>query len=352
MHTDPNLALIDAALRAFALATGLRAGFTPPEPDADGTAFDGHIELREGTRTYDLLAEVKPRIDRAAMLDIVRETALAHAGDRGLLITEYLTPHLARYCRETANLLFIDTAGNAFIRLPGLHVVVQGQPRPDLQRDFTRPRAVATGTAQRIVFALLCQPELLNAPYRAIARAAGVALGAVGRVLDDLEDQRFIVGGTQHWKLLEPERLFDQWVTYYPAQLRPKLRPRRFTAERKDWWQHAEIDRRTARWGGEIAADRLTQMLQPALATLYVRKDAANAFIAEMAPRYRWRADPRGEIEVLETFWNFDDATADPLAIVPTPLVYADLIATMDPRNREIAAMIRKQALANVMRGG
>lgn len=352
MNTYPNQALIDAALQAFALTTGLRVGFTPPGPGAAGTPYDGHVELREGTRAYDLLAEVKPRIDRAAMLDVVGEMAKAYAGDRGLLITEHLTPNLARYCRETANLQFIDAAGNAFIRLPGLHVVVQGQPRPELRREATRPRAGATGTAQRIIFALLCKPELLNAPYRAIARAAGVALGAVGRVLDDLEDQRFIVGGTQYWKLLEPERLFDQWVTYYPAQLRPKLRPRRFTAERRDWWQHAQLDRHAARWGGEIAADRLTHMLQPAAATLYVRKDATNALIAEFALRYRWRADPRGEIEVLEMFWNFDDEVADPMEIVPPPLVYADLIATMDPRNREIAGLIRERALANVMRGG
>ena len=56
-----------------------------------------------------------------------------------------------------------------------------------------------------------------------------------------------------------------------------------------------------------------------------------------------------GDIELLEAFWDFDDADflPEPLnkEIVPTLLVYADLIASNDPRNLETAKMIYEKLI-------
>jgi hypothetical protein len=40
---------------------------------------------------------------------------------------------------------------------------------------------------------VLCRPQLAEGTYRDIARAAGVALGAVGPVVRDLETRGFLV---------------------------------------------------------------------------------------------------------------------------------------------------------------
>jgi hypothetical protein len=199
------------------------------------------------------------------------------------------------------------------------------------------------------VFLLLCQPDFLRKPYRAIAQAARVALGVVGRVLADLAEQKYIVGGTGQWRFLEPERLFDQWVAFYPAQLRPKLGARRFTADDPTWWRHADLIETRARWGGEVAAELRTGQLRAATFTVYVPLDHMNAFIAKHAIQHRWRADPKGEIEVLERFWEFDTEHDAFMCMAPAPLVYADLIATMDPRNREVAKALRGDALAAIL---
>jgi hypothetical protein len=345
--TPPDRPLLQAALDALTDATGLVGRGI----GADDGPAPTHAQLREGHRTFEIPVFIQPRIDRTAQLDVAHAQLIEKFGNTAVLVTEYLTPALAEHCRTRQHQQFIDTAGNAFLRLPGLHVVIQGRPRPMIAqpRAATRPRAIATAAAQRIVFLLLCQPQYLGAPYRAIAQAAGVALGVVGRVLKDLAEQRYIVGGTGQWRFLEPERLFDKWVAFYPAQLRPKLGARRFTTANAAWWKGVNFAQTHARWGGEVAADLLTGLLQPAAVTVYVPAGEIHFFIGRNAMQYHWRADPRGEIEVLERFWTFDTPHDVLKGTAPAPLVYADLIATMDPRNREVAQALRKEALAPIL---
>ena len=47
----------------------------------------------------------------------------------------------------------------------------------------------------KVLFALFCDLELVNAPYRAMVKVAEVALGTVGRVVTDLRELGYIHGG-------------------------------------------------------------------------------------------------------------------------------------------------------------
>jgi hypothetical protein len=172
----------------------------------------------------------------------------------------------------------------------------------------------------------------------------------VGWVFFDLEGRGYVAGGKRkgHRRLLEPMRLFEEWVTNYAIKLRPKLNPRRFKAPQADWWKTVQLPK-GAYWGGEIAADRLTHHLKPAIATIYLDPEQARKNLAALVGAHRLRADPTGEVEVLDTFWTFDwDATLPD--IVPPPLIYADLVATQDTRNLEVARLLRQQAIENAFR--
>ena len=57
------------------------------------------------------------------------------------------------------------------------------------------------------------------------------------------------------------------------------------------------------------------------------------------------RAEPAGNIEILDAFWNFD-ADKDFQDVVPPLLAYADLLATRDGRDAEAAKMIFEQRIA------
>ena len=68
-----------------------------------------------------------------------------------------------------------------------------------------------------------------------------------------------------------------------------------------------------------------------------------------LVKQHRLRADPQGTIEILDAFWNFQLEGPQP-DLVPPLLVYADLMATLDPRNLEVAKRIREQHIDHALR--
>jgi hypothetical protein len=144
-------------------------------------------------------------------------------------------------------------------------------------------------------------------------------------------------------RMLNQERLLEEWVTHYPVTLRPKLNTRRFQAD-PERLRQIDIAKLHAQWGGEVAADRLTRYLKPAHYTIYTREP-----VAKLVAAGRMHTDPAGNVEILERFWNLDTEPGNP-DLVPAILVYADLLATHDPRNVETARMIHEQRIAPTFR--
>jgi len=344
MATDAHkreLRILDDALAALTRTTGLRATITAREPRiATGIRPDALIEIRAAGKRLPLLAEVKA-VDRIVGLATVKNQ-LGKNAKQGVLITPHLTAELADHCRKTLDLQFIDTAGNAYLRAPGLYIFVKGERAPTREMALGA-RGGGTATALKVVFVLLCKPELLNAPYRDIVEAADVALGAVGWVFFDLHGRGYIAGGLQkrNRRLLEPGRLLDEWATNFPIKLRPKLNLRRFQAPDPRWWEGAQLGQGVY-WGGEVAAAKLTGHLKPATYTIYLRPHADPGTIPALVKEHRLRADPRGNVEILDAFWNFEMKTNKP-DIVPPVLVHADLMATLDARNLDVAKRIREE---------
>lgn len=327
------------AIAAFENTTGLHAeARAAPRGQETPSAL---LDVFMGDNPIRFAAEIKA-IDRFQTLGSIkaREDLLPYPP---LLVAPYVTEATAERCREL-HLPFIDEAGNAYLEAPGLFVYVIGKRRPVQARQATAYRAF-TVAGLRIVFALLHQPHLVTAPYREIAKAAKVALGTVGDVLADLEARGHLAPekpGPR--RLLTPERLREEWVTHYPIKLRPKLNAQRFTGPVADWWRDTDIRPHRACWGGEVAADKLTGYLKPAKVTIYMAGKPDRLILAN-----RLRPDAGGDIEILETFWTAK-ATQEADDIAPPLVVYADLMATADPRNIETAKLIRDRYLTQTAR--
>lgn len=241
---------------------------------------------------------------------------------------------------------FLDAAGNAHLHAANYLVLVAGMRTKGADIPLGKEGVAITAAALKIVFALLCEPDLLNAPYRAIAQAANVALGAVGPVLADLQRRQFIAtDARKQRRLIDPIRLIDEWVTNYPLRLRPKLHPRRFAAQDSGWRDDIDLTDYGAWWGGEIAADRYTQYLRPATTTIYQRPRRED--LTRLIARARLRPDPTGDIEVLDAFWNLPTPADDP-DVVPPLLAYADLLQSLDPRNIEVAQRLYRERIEDV----
>jgi len=330
--------ILERAVAAFEKATGLRAEVRP-EPQQKGhpeVLLDVFVE----EQAIRFAAEIKA-VDRFQTLGTLK-TRDGLVTPPTLLVAPYITEAIAERCRDL-RIPFIDEAGNTYLEAPGLFVYVTGKRRPTHARLTPAFRAL-TPAGLRIVFALLHNPDMVTAPYREIAKAAKVALGTVGDVLADLEARGHLAPETPGpRRLLAPDRLQDEWVTHYPIKLRPKLNARRFTAPTPDWWREQDVRQHHAWWGGEVGAEKLTGYLKAASVTLYMDGKPDQLILAN-----RLRPDVNGEIEILEAFW----ATAEPRQagdIAPPLVVYADLMATTDPRNIETANLIRDQYLAQAL---
>jgi hypothetical protein len=257
-----------------------------------------------------------------------------------LLVAPHVTPPRAERLRE-ANIPFIDAAGNAYLEARGIYVNIIGREAPPGLAAAPKKIRTFAGAGLQVLFALLCEPAYVNKPYREIARAAGVALGTVGWVLTDLKALDYLRAPGRGRKTLRRRReLLDQWVTQYLQQFKPRLKIRRFRAAQADWWRDVDIRDYGACWGGDVAAAKLTGYLKPLRATLWCHRDPAPLLQAQ-----RMRADPAGDIELIEAFWHFapDAETAPPL------LVYADLLGTGDPRAIETAKQIDEKYLARLV---
>lgn len=311
---------------------------TPIHPDA-------LVEINTPKRAEQFAVEIK-NVDRFETLHQLRALWPRQAKPPLLIAAPYITPQLAERCRDM-DLYFADAAGNVYLRAPGLHLYVTGRRRPTALTP-TEAGRITNPAGLRIVFALLCKPELLNATYRNIATAARVALGTIGPVMKDLEARRYTTPATDgartpRRKFLDVQRLIQEWVALYPAVLRPKLNMRRFKAQQPAWMKGLNLQPYHALWGGEVAANRLLHQLVPETATIYA-KETPKQLIVE----HKLRADINGEVEILDMFWNEPVPTLGDL--VPPILAYADLTATTDGRNLEAARMIYEQYIEPAFR--
>ena len=263
-------------------------------------------------------------------------------GDTPLLVADYITPPIAERLRKEG-LWFADAAGNAYIEKPPMYIWVVGRPKPRAQTKRAEPRAFQP-SGLRVLFALLCKPELIDQPYRTIAHYAAVAHGTVGWVMAELPQHGFMTEFRKRRILVQPERLLVQWAEAYARALRPKQVLAQYQADDIDWWKDFDATDYGYLLGGEPAGAKLTQYLHPERLTFYGEK-----LNNKLTARYALRPQENGNVEILETFWNFPQGNTD---LAPTPLIYADLLQTGDTRCIETAKIIYREIIDGFDRQG
>ncbi len=285
-------------------------------------------------------AEIKANVTKAdKLLAMMRKGEFDHPL---LLVTKYINTQLADELKQNGT-EFIDTAGNVFINQPPLYIFVKGN-KPDIVKA-PPPKRTFKPAGLRIIYAFLCNPGLENKTYREIAAETGVALGTVDWIMKELKELGFLLDmGKRGQRLIQKENLLQRWVTAYPEQLRPKLTLGRFRGE-YGWWQQKTLDHLKAQWGGEVAAAKLTQYLQPQIIAIYTMPQELNQLLTEN----RLRKDQTGDVEILKRFWNPAEIWKYEDLVHPI-LIYADLLATGNERNIETAKMIYDQHIVQFVR--
>ena len=97
---------------------------------------------------------------------------------------------------------YADEAGNAYLRGDGLSVDIRGR-RPTESMALTRqgksgPSNPVTPKRAQVVFALLSDQTVVDAPLREVAEKSGVSLGMAKDAVDALELTGFVEGVARH----------------------------------------------------------------------------------------------------------------------------------------------------------
>ncbi|MFM0209678.1 type IV toxin-antitoxin system AbiEi family antitoxin [Paraburkholderia sediminicola] len=306
------------------------------------------IEFNLSGRKFEMPVFISTRASAVDIANILLAQNRPHATEPRLvqrplmLVAPHVGPELAGRLIEQ-NVPFLDSAGNAFLSEPEGIVMISGRPKPQhLQRPQTGRATTRKGL--QVMFAIATQPGLASQPYRTIAQASGVALSTANQVIDDLQ-VRGLVALKSSGKRIFPDwqKFVFEWSSLYQTRLRFKLGARRFASTTPDWWRVFDFASFDARLGGESAADILTHELKAANITLYSRASLGSQFLLSA----RLRPDPRGDVEILESFWpeSLERAwvTSDRQPLVHPLLIYADLVASGDSRNLSVATQIYEQ---------
>ncbi|MET1005886.1 MAG: type IV toxin-antitoxin system AbiEi family antitoxin [Propionibacteriaceae bacterium] len=239
-----------------------------------------------------------------------------------------------------AGVQYIDASGNASIHFGDVLIDVRGRR---VGRDLSTPPGrgnLFSSARAQVAFALLQWPRLWQKPQREIAEAAGVSLGQVNDALKLFREAGFGPGGHR-----SHSEFLDLWVASFPSGLGHKLVLATYRGSIEDF-SKIDVEDPTfvgAEISGELAADDL---LRPAALTVYV---------ANLDPLFpvanRWRSDGDGNITVKRKFWRTpkDEMPARPpvdMRQAPPVLVYADLLASGDPRVRSVAPDWRNRQLS------
>ncbi|HWO60112.1 MAG TPA: type IV toxin-antitoxin system AbiEi family antitoxin [Umezawaea sp.] len=259
-----------------------------------------------------------------------------HASLPTLLVAGSITEQAAALLRERG-IDYIDEAGNAHIAWDDVLVDVRGRRKANgrtVKSSQLGTKAFSRAGLQ-VGFVLLSWPTMAGAPLRELASAGGVSLGTAQAVVDDLTKSGYLYDVAGERRLGRAGELLNRWSEAYSTRLSPALPLGDFEVPDISWWRDSEdeLTRSNVQIGGEAGASLLDQHLVPATLTLYADEQPRT-----LIGKHRMaRAEQAGNIHLRRRFWTM----AEQSWIVPSTLIYADLLASGDPRQREHADRIR-----------
>jgi len=288
------------------------------------------------------LVEVKREVHKSNLPNILAQ--LSSLRDLSLLVAKTISKSTKEILFRK-NISYLDMAGNCFIQNEdGLYIQIDGRKNTVTSK---RKHKAFNKNGIKLIYALLLNEGLINQTYSQMAKAADISKSTIGSILDDLQERDFLLKiNTTKRKLSNKEGLLSEWVNSYNEKLKPTLIRGRFRLlpNQLQKWKQLDLGEDIF-WGGESAADILTNYLSPGEWSIY-----SNLGKNLLLKKLGLVPDPKsGNVIVYSIFWNTKSDisfTEINSKIVNPLLVYADLLATNDSRNFETANKIYEQYLS------
>lgn len=309
--------IIHIAIDRVRKITGLEVNWIENGP------LDGMLDIAVNGQQYTYDVEVKGELRNHQLQNIEEQF---NRNINFMLFARHIFPKIKEELRKM-EIPYLEANGNIYLKKENIFLFIDTQ-KP-LQMEKNKGNRAFTKTGLKVLFYLLQNKEAINQTQRELAEYTNVGLGTIPLVIEGLKETGYLIPLNNKTHMWENRKgLLERWITTYATELRPKLEKERYTL--KGDWREITFDPQKTVWGGEPAADLLTNYLRPEKFILYTKETRM-----DLIKKYKLMPDKNGEIEVLDVFWGqMDEKTAPPL------LVYADLKLEGGKRNNETAEKI------------
>lgn len=242
-----------------------------------------------------------------------------------IFVIGYTSPSIMQTLYDNGNSV-IDYVGNCMIKHGLLCVNISGQK--NTYRNDTKSHTLSEA-AIKLIYRFLSDKTLVGKPYRNISTEVGQSLGSIKNTIDELTNRQFVMITDKGRRLVNEDKLREQWVESYNQTVRPKIQLRRMsfrTDEMRSKWKQMNLPEGMA-WGGDCGANLIDGYIIPGSYEIYTSQPSALLMTTGMV-----KPDDNGEIVLYQKFW--DDA---PNNIAPKLVIYADLMNSGDSRCIEAA---------------
>ncbi len=304
------------------------------------------MELRLDGQRVRYFLEARPGLRGEQLGPLVHAAReIEESGGHLLVCGGHVAEKLGRKLREHG-VAYMDLAGNAFLRAPGLYVLATGRAR----RRPVRRRPNLTGTEVRLLGVFLRDLDAGQVVQQELATRAGIALGAVGRGREKLEVLGILERtGKRQWHVRDRAEGLRAFAEGWGAVVRHKLRPRLYRMLDLKGAGNLEQRLKKARrqvdclLGGERAAGLVTRVLRTDYATLHVPRGhmAAAAKALGLVP------DDDGKVTLLERYGQGDEYEMKGVPPLVHPLlIWAECMTVTDERVAQAAKHLHDLLLA------
>lgn len=309
--------IVDKAIENLRQTTGIEAFWRKNGP------LDGVLEFKVNNRNQLFNVELKNDV-RIHQLQKIE--ADFHQNENFLLVANRIFPTIKEELRQKG-IAYLEANGNIYLEKGDILLFVDTQKPINIEKN--KGNRAFTKTGLKVLFYLLQHKEAINLTQRELADKTDVALGNIPQVIEGLKETGYLIALNNKTYVWESRAaLLERWIAEYGTILRPKLRKDKYAL--KGQWQNLLFNNNKTLWGGEPAADLLTNHLRPEKFVIYTMENRM-----ELIKNYRLMPDNNGELEVMEMFWKPEDGKT-----VPPILVYADLMLEGGKRNKETAEKI------------
>ncbi|HWK02596.1 MAG TPA: type IV toxin-antitoxin system AbiEi family antitoxin [Puia sp.] len=298
------------------------------------TDIDAHLEINFGKISYEFYVEIKGEVHKTTMERLIDQ--FQSPKNQWLLVAKYIPRPLKEYLK-TNGYNYLEATGNCYIRMDQILIHINDQEVKHVRKTATGKLWKSTGL--KFLFVILQDPSMLTKPYRTIAHAAGIASGNISNLMQELTDLGYISMDTAAETPIGRSKLIDRWAEMFEVTLKPKLIKGHFRflrSEHQQQWRNIKAD--GIYWGGEPGADLYTHFLNPEKFTLYATKTGN-----ELVPQLKIVPDEKGDITILDKFWNDWPGDRSIANAAPPLLIYAELKNSLDSRNWETAEKLKQQ---------